>query len=125
MADKNFEVFDPRIYAIIAVLFVILMLATLIMNDIVILTFYKVRPILCSAASIQILSLPLTDFILVVTAMPFGIAANASRSWCFQSLGVYLVRFHLFRGGPVLYSTSCCYCRRETQEDFKTTIDTH
>ena len=67
------------------------MLATLTMNGIVILTFYKVRPILCSAASIQILSLPLTDFILVVTAMPFGIAANASRSWYFGHSGWYSV----------------------------------
>jgi len=50
----------------------------------VILTFYKVRSILCSPASIPILSLALADFILAVTAMPFGIAANASRSWYFS-----------------------------------------
>ena len=80
MAYKNFEV-------IIAVLFVIIMLATLIMNGIVILTFYKVRPILCSPVSIPILSLVLAHFILAVTAMPFGIAANASRGWYFGHSG--------------------------------------
>ena len=93
MADKNFEVFDPRIYAIIAVLFVIVMLATLTMNGIVILTFYKVRPILCSAASIPILSLTLADFILAITVSnAIWNCSHCIPKLVFRSLGVYLVR---------------------------------
>ena len=87
MADKTFGVFDPLIYAIMAVFYVIIMLATIFINGIVILTFYKVRSILCSPASIPILSLALADFIHAVTAMPFGIAANTSRSWYFGHSG--------------------------------------
>ena len=87
MASKILEVFDARIYTTVAAFYVIIMLATIIINGIVILTFYKVRSIMCSPASIPILSLALAGFILAVTAMPLGVAANASRSWYFGQLG--------------------------------------
>lgn len=87
MAIKIIEVFDPRIYTTITPFYVIIMLTTISINGIVILTFYKVRSILCSPASIPILSLALADFILAVTAMLFGVAANASRSWYFGHSG--------------------------------------
>ena len=87
MAIKIIEVFDPHIYTTITAFYVVLMLTTISINGIVILTFYKVRSILCSPASIPILSLALADFILAVTAMPFGVAANASRSWYFGHSG--------------------------------------
>lgn len=87
MAITIIEVFDPRIYTTITAFYVIIMLTTISINGIVILTFYKVRSILCSPASIPILSLSLADFILAVTAMPFGVAANATRSWYFGHSG--------------------------------------
>ena len=87
MAIKIIEVFDPRIYTTITAFYVIIMLTTIMINGIVILTFYKVRSILCSPASIPILSLALADFILAVTAMPFGVAANASLTWYFGQSG--------------------------------------
>ena len=87
MAIKIIEVFDSRIYVTITAFYVIIMLTAIIINGIVILTFYKVRSILGITASIPILSLALADFILAVTAMPFGVAANASRSWYFGHSG--------------------------------------
>ena len=81
MAIKIIEVFDHRIYITITAFYVVIMLTAIITNGIVILTFYKMRSMLCNPASIPILSLALADFTLAVTAMPFGVAANASRTW--------------------------------------------
>ncbi len=80
MDGKIGEVFDNHIYNIVAAFYVIIMLATIITNGIVILTFYKVRSLL-APASFPILSLALADLALALTAMPLGIAANVSRNW--------------------------------------------
>lgn len=80
MVGKIGEVFDNHVYNIVSAFYVIIMLATIITNGIVILTFYKVRSLL-APASFPILSLALADLVLALTAMPLGIAANVSRSW--------------------------------------------
>ncbi|KAJ7372933.1 hypothetical protein OS493_015389 [Desmophyllum pertusum] len=80
------EVFDHYIYNIIAAFYIIIMLATIVLNGIVIATFHKVRSLLTSA-SFPILSLAVADCLLAVTAMPLGIAANTSRRWFLGDVG--------------------------------------
>ena len=80
MAGEITEVLSKNIYDAIAAFYIVIMLATIFTNSIVILTFYKVRSLL-TPSSLPILSLALADLLLSLTVMPFGVVANATRSW--------------------------------------------
>lgn len=86
MVGKIDEVLDNHVYNAIAASYVIIMVATIVLNGTVILTFYRVRSLL-TPASLPILSLALADFLLALTAMPVGIAANFSRNWFLGNVG--------------------------------------
>ena len=77
---------DQGVYNTIAALYGLLAASAVVLNAVVILTFCKVRALLIPA-SIPILSLAIADVLLAVTAMPFGIAANACQRWIFGSAG--------------------------------------
>ena len=77
---------DQNIHNTIAALYGLLATGTVLLNAVVILTFYKVRALLIPA-SIPILSLAIADVLLALATMPLGIAANVSRRWIFGTAG--------------------------------------
>ncbi|XP_078352822.1 visual pigment-like receptor peropsin [Oculina patagonica] len=86
MDGKIHEVFDHHIYNTIAAFYIIIMLATIVLNGIAILTFYKVRSLL-TPGSLPTLSLALAGLLLAIAAMPLGVAANTSQRWFLGEVG--------------------------------------
>ncbi|XP_022779731.1 visual pigment-like receptor peropsin [Stylophora pistillata] len=86
MARQITQVLTEKIYETIAAVYSLTMLATIITNSIVILTFYKVRCLL-TPSSLPVLSLALADLVLALTVMPFGIVANANMIWLMGDVG--------------------------------------
>lgn len=73
---------DQDVYHTVAGLYGLLAASTLLLNAVVILTFYKVRTLLIPA-SLPIISLAIADVVLALATMPLGIAANMSGRWLF------------------------------------------
>lgn len=77
---------NQNMYDVLAALYGLLAVGTVLLNSIVILTFFNVRALLIPA-SLPILSLAIADVFLAFAAMPLGVSANVSRRWIFGAVG--------------------------------------